>query len=266
MRERKYVKFRVDMYDDTKSKMIDRRPERDLIHYVWTRVVTLAGKVNREGDLFMSKSIPYTIETLAIEFNRDIDQVKLALEVLMELEMVELSEHNVYRVKNFAKHQNIKVKEKVKINYKEDLAKIENKDIKKEDKKEEYLKNESRAKVSKDIQSEKEISQNENEDMKSDELVNQEMEHKDINKAEDDMTKEKTSSSLQDKAPILLKVKRNKSRKKEKKDNSIIVMTEEENIEHQIDGVFEGERPLGEGERIISSWTFVDGCICSDSN
>jgi len=42
MRERKYVKFRVDMYDDTKFKIIDMKPERDLIHYIWTRFITLA--------------------------------------------------------------------------------------------------------------------------------------------------------------------------------------------------------------------------------
>ena len=46
MRERKYVKFRSDMYEDTKFKIIDMKPERDMIHYVWTRFVTLAGKVN----------------------------------------------------------------------------------------------------------------------------------------------------------------------------------------------------------------------------
>jgi len=77
MRERKYIKFRVDMYDDTKFKIIDMKPERDLIHYSWTRLVTLAGKVNLEGDLYMSKNIPYTIETLAIEFNIDTAQIEL---------------------------------------------------------------------------------------------------------------------------------------------------------------------------------------------
>ncbi|MBK1811263.1 phage replisome organizer N-terminal domain-containing protein [Clostridium sp. YIM B02505] len=112
MRERKYVKFRVDMYEDTKFKIIDMKPERDVIHYIWNRMVLLAGKVNLEGELFLSKNIAYTIETLAIEFNRDIAQVKLALEVFVELEMIELTEDKVYRVKNFAKHQNIKPKKK----------------------------------------------------------------------------------------------------------------------------------------------------------
>jgi predicted phage replisome organizer len=113
MRERKYVKFRVDMYEDTKFKIIDLKPERDVIHYIWNRLVLLAGKVNLEGDMFLSKNIAYTIETLAIEFNRDASQIKLALEVFIELEMIELTEDKVYKVKNFAKHQNIKVKKKI---------------------------------------------------------------------------------------------------------------------------------------------------------
>ncbi|MBZ9691828.1 phage replisome organizer N-terminal domain-containing protein [Clostridium sp. M14] len=113
MKERKFVKLRVDMYGDTKFKIIDTMEERDLIHYIWTRLLTLAGKVNLEGKLYMSKSIPYSIETLAIEFNRDVSKIELALNVFKDLEMIELSEDNVYRVKNFAKHQNIKVKEKV---------------------------------------------------------------------------------------------------------------------------------------------------------
>ncbi|NFS12272.1 replisome organizer [Clostridium botulinum] len=113
MKERKFVKLRVDMYGDTKFKIIDTMEERDLIHYIWTRLLTLAGKVNLEGKLYMSKSIPYSIETLAIEFNRGVSKIELALNVFKDLEMIELSKDNVYRVKNFAKHQNIKVKEKV---------------------------------------------------------------------------------------------------------------------------------------------------------
>jgi predicted phage replisome organizer len=90
MRERKFIKLRVDMYEDTKSKIIDRMPERDVVHYVWTRLLALAGKVNLNGELYMSKNIPYTIETLAIEFNREAAQIILALDTFIRLEMVEL--------------------------------------------------------------------------------------------------------------------------------------------------------------------------------
>ena len=112
MKERKYVKLRVDMYEDTKFKIIDMKPERDVIYYIWSRILLLAGKVNLEGELYLSKSIPYTMETFSIEFNRDITQIKLALDIFIELEMLELTLDNVYKVRNFAKHQNIKVKEK----------------------------------------------------------------------------------------------------------------------------------------------------------
>ena len=111
MKERKNIKLRVDMNEDTKFKIIDRNPERDLIYCIWIKLLLLAGKVNKEGELHLSRSIPYTIDTLAIEFNRSAEQVKLALDVFFELEMIEFTKHNIYKVKNFAKHQNIKVKE-----------------------------------------------------------------------------------------------------------------------------------------------------------
>ena len=111
MRERKNIKLRVDMNEDTKFKIIDRKPERDLIYCIWIKLLLLAGKVNKEGELYLSRNIAYTLETLAIEFNRDDKQVRLALDVFLELEMIELTKHNAYKVKNFAKHQNIKVKE-----------------------------------------------------------------------------------------------------------------------------------------------------------
>ena len=88
MKERKFVKLKVDMYDDTKFKIIDTMPKRDLIHYIWTRLLTLAGKVNLAGELYLSKNIPYTVETLAIEFNRSAIEVQLALKTFEDLEMV----------------------------------------------------------------------------------------------------------------------------------------------------------------------------------
>lgn len=43
----------------------------------------------------------------------------------MELEMIKLTDDNIYRVINFAKHQNIKVKEKIKLQIKEEPIKSE---------------------------------------------------------------------------------------------------------------------------------------------
>ena len=97
-----------DRFEDTKFKIIDRMEERDLINYVWFRCMTLAGKVDRDGKLYLSSTKPYTVETLAIEFNREESEVGLAIDVLIELEIIEISGDNVIIVKNFVKHQGIK--------------------------------------------------------------------------------------------------------------------------------------------------------------
>lgn len=112
MKERRIVKIKTNMHEYTKFKIIDTMEERDLIHYAWIRIITLAGKVNREGELYMSSNILYTVKTLALEFNRSTEKIKLALDVFVELEMVEVNEESVYVVKNFVKHQNIKTKQK----------------------------------------------------------------------------------------------------------------------------------------------------------
>ncbi|WP_297423620.1 phage replisome organizer N-terminal domain-containing protein [Clostridium sp.] len=77
-------------------------------------------------------NIPYTIETLAIEFNRDVEQIKLAINVFIDLERLKITEGNIYRVKNFAKHQNIKVKERNMYIEEKDKIKIKD-EILKED-------------------------------------------------------------------------------------------------------------------------------------
>lgn len=106
MKEKKTIKIRTDMYDDTKFKIIDTMPERDTINYIWTRVLTLCGKINDvEGRLYLSKNMPYTIEILALEFNRTKEQVENAMKVFNDLNMVCVDEHGVFKVCNWNKHQ-----------------------------------------------------------------------------------------------------------------------------------------------------------------
>jgi len=245
MRERKYIKLRVDMYDGTKFKIIDRRPERDLIHHVWNRLVILAGKVNLEGELYMSKNIPYTIETLAIEFNRGIDEVKLALDMLIELEMMELTEDNIYSVKNFTKHQDIKVKEKIKSEDKDDY--IKDKEILvEEDFKNQIHDNEGKKSENKRIQSKEE---NISKDEGKLQIIN-----KDTNKIDDNMRNEKIDDNSKGNSLILLGSKKNKKPNKRKKNDKI-----EEEIEDDImqwSGDYDEARPLGEGESITQVWSF----------
>jgi predicted phage replisome organizer len=275
MRERKYVKFRVDMLSDTKSKIIDMKPERDLIHYVWMALVLLAGKINLEGDLYMSKNIPYTIETLAIEFHRDTFQVKLALDVLMELEMMELAESNVYRVKNFAKHQNIKVKKEDKSNDKGENIKKNEVEIKESQINESVAnKNEVHLEVAigKANEADDKISKNKEENLIDKlENINSNIDEIDGNISDHNISNDKLNN-LQSNIPILLETKKSrKLNKRKKKEVNIDVIDEEigkdvsdcfreNNNDGEEDGIYfydsdEG-RPLEEGERVVEAWTF----------
>jgi len=245
MKERKIVKLKVNMYEDTKFKIIDTKPERDLIHYVWTRLITLAGKVNLEGDLFMSKTLPYTIETFSIEFNRELKQIKLAVDVFIELEMIELSETNVYRVINFAKHQNIKVEEKIKPT----KEIVNNKEI--------VVKEESENKIYdiKDIEPGNKISQNE---AKVDAKNNPEIASSSINKV-DNTDKNKININVQDTIPILSQIKKNKTINKKKEKEKIYNIDEEEKVE--VNDIvsfydYDEKKPVRDGETLIASWAF----------
>ena len=255
MRERKYVKFRSDMYEDTKFKMIDMKPERDLIHYAWTRFVTLAGKVNLEGDLYMSRNLPYTIETLAIEFNRNEEQIKLALEVFIELEMIELIDGRIYRVKNFAKHQNIKVNEKIKSEDKEyELKNTEA--VKKEVSPCENYINEVKKSDNEDKKSENNVDEEETTSTKNDYKEYQEIIYTGINKG-NNIRSEIVDDSFKDNIPIPLETRKNKKEKEKKKKGGGFNMTDEEDLEdNEIISFTEEERPLGEGERIVLEMTF----------
>ncbi len=242
MRERRYVKFRVDMYDDTKFKIIDMKPERDVIHYIWSRIVLLAGKVNLEGNLYLSKSIPYTIETLAIEFNRDIAQIKLAIDLFIELEMIELTEDKVYRVKNFAKHQNIKVNGK-------EIAKNKEEDIKNtyvpqsEDFKEETNKDivkESDNKTIENVVENAQAAKGGNfEIIKVDKII------------EDKQSRDNLHKGI----PMILETNKKKN-KKQKEEIANFIDSDEEIKEESICLISEGIRPLGKDESKVFEMSF----------
>lgn len=268
MRERRYVKFRVDMLSDTKSKIIDTKPERDLIHYVWMALVLLAGNVNREGDLYLSKNIPYTIETLALEFSRSIEQIQLALNLFIELEMVEVN-GGIYSVKNFAKHQNIKVKEK------NNIENVE-KNLKEEEtlEKENFNNNIANAK---DLDKENNIDKNiinntfKNLDSLPREvsLVNETLAgeiHKQDNKS-NNLSENKNSNEVE--VPgmrevtgmmeanfISLENKKGGEKRKKKKKEHTINSDQDESDDIEICSLYEGEYVLPEGERLLRSWVF----------
>lgn len=259
MKEIKNIKVRSDMYYDTKFKIIDTKPLRDTIHYVWMRVLALAGIVNRDGELYLSKNIPYTIETLALEFNRDPEVVKMSLEVLMELEMIVVNEHNVYIVKNFMKHQNIKTKKndtkEVKCNAIE--KKKDAKELCLEENIEETQENNTISTKNKEAINEKNIQlESNNEGNKQSEIINK-LNVKDIEVENKKFTfdnnvkklKSKNETSKEDKKRE--SPKRNNDTKGRRKPDQINIEDDDEYLVKISD-----EPDIREGDEVMMSWTF----------
>lgn len=230
MKERKYVKLRVDMYEDTKFKIIDMKPERDVIYYIWSRILLLAGKVNLEGELYLSKSIPYTMETFAIDFNRDIAQIKLALDIFIELEMLELTEDDVYKVRNFAKHQNIKVKEK-------EISKNKESEIK-----DNPSLSENRSSISEDVTG------------LNLEIINESKATATVKNSKDNNIK--GNSALKD-TRLLFDTMKSKNKTRKKKDTAIdIIDTDEGFIDEDISNFSDVSIPFYKDDSIVSKWCF----------
>ncbi|NRY60687.1 putative phage replisome organizer [Clostridium beijerinckii] len=114
MADIKWIKLATCMPDDEKMKLIDTMKERDTIHYVWIRILLLGGKLNANGEIFLSEGKPLTSKMLAILFSRPLEAIKLALRVLSKFGMIEIAPDKVIRIVNWDKYQNIEGMEKVR--------------------------------------------------------------------------------------------------------------------------------------------------------
>lgn len=113
MSEIKWIKITTGMFQDEKIDYIESLPEADAILIIWIKLLTLAGKCNSNGFIFLTENIPYTYEMLAHKFRRPINVVKLALQTFNNLEMIVL-DGDFIKIANWEKHQNIEGMEKNK--------------------------------------------------------------------------------------------------------------------------------------------------------
>lgn len=85
----KWIKVATDIFENRKIKQIEAMPERDTILVIWFRLLTLAGKTNDNGFIYITPEVPYTDESLAAEINRPLASIRLALEIFRRFGMIE---------------------------------------------------------------------------------------------------------------------------------------------------------------------------------
>lgn len=88
-------------------------PEGNNIVLIWLFLLAQAGESNKKGALFLTDTIPFKLEDLAIEFDFEVSVMNLALITLEKFSMIEVFEDIIY-IKNWDEYQNIDGLEKIR--------------------------------------------------------------------------------------------------------------------------------------------------------
>jgi predicted phage replisome organizer len=113
MSEIKWIKITTDIFDDEKIKLIEKLPEGDTMLVIWLKLLTLAGKRNDTGLIYLTRDIPFTSDMLSDVMQRDPKIVSLALNTFKSFGMIEIFD-NFIQIINWEKHQNIEGMNKIK--------------------------------------------------------------------------------------------------------------------------------------------------------
>lgn len=88
MSDVEWIKITVDMFDNRKIKHLRHLPDGNNIVLIWVMLLTMAGRCNAGGMIFLTENIAYTPKMLADELGFEENTVRLALEALERLGMV----------------------------------------------------------------------------------------------------------------------------------------------------------------------------------
>lgn len=95
------------MFDNRKIKHLRRLPDGSSIVLIWVMLLTMAGRCNSGGMIFLTENIPYTPKMLADELGFEESTVQLALEALERLGMICRDADGILAVTGWEEHQNV---------------------------------------------------------------------------------------------------------------------------------------------------------------
>jgi predicted phage replisome organizer len=118
MSEVKWIKIKVDIFNDEKIQLIETMPDADTIIVIWFKLLALAGIKNDGGIVRMNDKMAYTDDMLATIFRRKVSVIILALETFRQFDMIDIVDNKIL-INNWEKHQNVDGLDKIKLQNKE---------------------------------------------------------------------------------------------------------------------------------------------------
>jgi predicted phage replisome organizer len=113
MAEVKWIKLTTDMFDHRKIKHLRKLPDGNSIVLIWVMLLTMAGRCNAGGMIFLTENIPYTPKMLADELDFEENTVKLALEALERFNMI-VADNGFFAIAGWEEYQNIEGMDKIR--------------------------------------------------------------------------------------------------------------------------------------------------------
>lgn len=108
-----WIRLEIDMFDNKKIRHIRKLPEGNNIVLIWMMLLTMAGRCNSNGIIFLTENIPYTNKMLADELDFDESVIELALTILEKFGMITRN-GTLLSIPGWEEHQNIDGLEKIR--------------------------------------------------------------------------------------------------------------------------------------------------------
>lgn len=105
MADVKWIKLTTDMFDNRKVKYLRKLPDGNNIVLIWVMLLTMAGRCNAGGMIFLTENVPYTPKMLADELDFEENTVILAIQALENLNMIE-TKNGFFAIAGWEEYQN----------------------------------------------------------------------------------------------------------------------------------------------------------------
>lgn len=114
MSDAEWIRVDIDLFENPKIKDIRRLPDGNDVVLFWIGVLTIAGKCNADGEIFITKKVKFTPQKLADELKFEKDGFgEYAVGILIEYDMLAY-EGDTLVVCDWEGHQNIEGLKKIR--------------------------------------------------------------------------------------------------------------------------------------------------------
>lgn len=113
MSDVKWIRLSIDMFNNRKIKYLRSLPDGDSLILIWVMLLTIAGRCNASGMIFLTENVPYTVNMLAKELDFEESTITLAINAFQSIGMVDYVSENLL-ITGWEEHQNADGLEKIR--------------------------------------------------------------------------------------------------------------------------------------------------------